>query len=274
MTPWVYEFQWTAFHITFLSVFFTIFVVVASTVVLAFRRTAQAARSNAIDAIQWHSDFEDLPPTARVCRHELNGTVKHRICNNGFDCRECTVHPVLRSRRTTTPTLQFEAYGFSMPPYRLYHRGHTWVQEEDDGTYKVGIDDFGARVIGKPYSIELPPIGTQLSVNGKGMLVKKSDVNIRLLSPIEGEVLEHGDAEKGWYLRVKPKKENTVHDHLLKGDEVQNWIMREMERLQISFATSGVGATLADGGELVPDFHRHFPNADWDSVLGQMFLEA
>lgn len=274
MLPWVYEFHWTAFHVTFLLIFFSVFTVVVSTVFLALRRTKIDELSKKMDAIQWHADFEDLPPAMKACRHEVSGEVKHRQCDHEFDCRSCKVHPLITARQLKKPMLQFEAYGFSMPPYRLYHRGHTWVQEEKDGTVKVGIDDFGTRIIGKPYSIELPPVGSQLSVNGKGMLVKKTGVSLRLLSPIDGEVLEHGDAEKGWYLRVRPNNFDRSSAHLLRGDEVPRWIMRELERLQISFAVNGVGATLADGGELVPDFHRHFPKADWDGVLGQMFLQA
>ncbi|MBI2429824.1 MAG: hypothetical protein HYV29_13720 [Ignavibacteriales bacterium] len=274
MLPWVYEFHWTVFHITFLLVFFSVFVVIVTTVVMAMRRTQQAEQQNKIDSILWHSDFEDLPPKARVCRHELSGEVKNRMCDNGFDCRSCKVHTFLVSQQHEPHSVQFETYGFTMPPYRLYHRGHAWVQEEKDGTYKIGIDDFGTRIIGRAQSIELPEIGTHLSVNGKGMLVRKQNAEIRILSPIDGKVVEQGDAEKGWLLKVKPDNKEKVTAHLLKGDEVPNWIMREMERLQISFATSGVGATLADGGELVPDFHKHYPKADWDSVLGQMFLEA
>ncbi len=274
MLPWVYEFHWTAFHITFLSIFFTVFAVVVSTVFVAVKRTQRAEQNRTMDEIQWRSDFADLSPAMKVCRHEMNGDVKHRVCDHGFDCRSCSVHPLLISKQTKTPLLQFEVYGFTMPPYRMYHRGHTWVQQEDDGTYKIGIDDFGTRIIGSTYSVELPPIGTRLSVNGKGMVVKKANMDIRLLSPIDGEVIEQGDSEKGWYLKVKANDSKKVTDHLLKTDEVPNWILREMERLQISMATSGVGITLADGGELVPDFHRHFPNADWDGILGQMFLEA
>lgn len=275
MVPWVYEFHWTAFHITFLLVFFTVFVVIVSTLLTAYRRTRLAERQNKFDSILWHSDFEDLPPRSRACRHELSGEVKERVCDNGFDCRSCKVHAFLVSQQKEPQhAVQFETYGFTMPPYRLYHRGHTWVQEEKDGSYKIGIDDFGTRIIGKTRSIELPSIGTHLSVNGKGMLVRKQDAEIRILSPIDGEVIEQGDSEKGWLLKVKPDTAEKVTAHLLKGSEVPNWIMREMERLQMSFATGGAGATLADGGEIVPDFHKHFPKADWDSVLGQMFLEA
>ncbi|MCK9408671.1 MAG: glycine cleavage system protein H [Bacteroidetes bacterium] len=274
MVPWVYEFHWTAFHVTFLLIFFTVFVTVAATIIIALRRTQQDEQQHRMESIQWHSDFEDLAPAMKVCRHELNGDVQHRVCDNEFDCRSCTLHPVFSARKKKGSLLQYEVYGFSMPPYRLYHRGHTWVQQEDDGTFKVGIDDFGSRIIGRPHSIELPPIGSHLSVNGRGILVRRSDSTIRLLSPIDGEVIGHGNSEKGWYLKVRADNPERATTHLLKAEEVPNWILREMERLQFSFATSGVGATLADGGELVPDFHKHFPKADWDSVLGQMFLEA
>lgn len=274
MLPWVYEFHWTPFHITFLLVFFSVFVAVITTVVMAMRRTLEDERMNRFDAIVWHSNFDDLSPAMKVCRHQLIGDVQHRICDNGFDCGGCKVHAKLLLKKHPSPVHQFEVFGFTMPPYRLYHRGHTWVQQEHDGTYTIGIDDFGSRIIGKPFTVSLPPIGSRLSVNGQGLLVTKADASIRILSPIDGEVIDHGDAEKGWWLKIKATDPENGTAHLLRDGEIRPWMMREMERLQMSFASAGVGATLADGGELVPDFHKHFPGADWDGVLGQMFLEA
>ncbi len=275
MLPFVYEFHWTPFHVTFLLVFFTLFSMVAATLVLAFRRTVKNDSPEHIEHVRWHTDFADLPTALKACRHELRGDVKHRTCPNGFDCRTCTVHSQISSRAQHAPSLQnFEVYGFSMSPYRLYHRGHTWVQREDDGTFTVGIDDFGKKILGAVRSVELPPIGSRLYVNGSGMLVKRDDAEVRVLSPLEGEVIGHGTEKDEWYLKLRAENGDAATTHLLTADEVPNWILREMERLQASFATAGVGVTLADGGELAPNFHRHFPNADWDGVLGQMFLQA
>jgi glycine cleavage system H lipoate-binding protein len=275
MFPFVYEFHWTPFHVTFLLVFFTLFSLVAATLVLAFRRTVKNDSPEHIEHVRWHTDFADLPPAQKACRHELRGDVNHRTCPNGFDCRSCTVHAQIRSRIRHTPSLQnFEVYGFSMSPYRLYHRGHTWVQREDDGTFTIGIDDFGKRILGTVRSVELPPVGSRLFVNGSGMLVRRDDASVRVLSPLDGEVIGHGTEKDDWYLKVRPTDGPDATEHLLTSDEVPTWILREMERLQASFATAGVGVTLADGGELAPNFHRHFPKADWDGVLGQMFLQA
>lgn len=277
MLPWVYEFHWTVFHITFLLIFFSVFAVVVSTVIMAMRRTQRAEQMQKMESIQWHSDFEDLPHAARICRHELVGDIKHRVCDHEFDCSTCTLHPTfapLESRGVSPLTLQSDVYGFAMPQDRLYHRGHTWIKKEDDGNVVIGLDDFGSRLIGKPEAVDLPPIGKHITVNGTGWTVKKLGASLRILSPVDGEVIEHGNEENGWSLKVRPSESKTVTAHLLGGAEIRPWIMREMERLQMSCATGGVGATLADGGELVPEFHKHFPKADWDGVLGQMFLEA
>ena len=277
MLPFVYEFHWTPFHIGFLLVFFTVFVVISTTVVRAFLHTRRDELQNKFEEIQWHSDFEDLSPKARACRHELTGEVSKRTCDNQFDCRTCTVHPTIVSKHhphSLSGLFQFEVLGFTMPPYRMYHRGHTWVQDENEGIYKIGLDDFGARLIGTPDEMVFPQIGTMLKVNGTGWHMKKGKTTLRILSPIEGEVIEHGSAEKGFDLKIKARTSKDITSHLLKAHEILPWLTREMERLQISFATSGIGATLADGGELVPGFQKYFPNADWDGVLGQMFLEA
>ena len=72
-------------------------------------------------------------------------------------------------------------------------------------------------------------------------------------------------------LRVAPK--NLDWTHLLRGAEVQPWLMREMERLQLALAMEGAAPTLADGGVPVDDIAAGYPHADWDAVCGEMFLE-
>src|ERR1017187_7935237 len=62
--------------------------------------------------------------------------------------------------------------------------------------------------------------------------------------------------------------------HLLRGAEVWPWLMREMERLQITLSAEvGAAATLADGGVPVKDIAAAYPEANWDAVCGEMFLE-
>jgi glycine cleavage system H lipoate-binding protein len=160
-----------------------------------------------------------------------------------------------------------------MPLDRLYHRGHTWVQQKEDGSWIIGLDDFGRRILGATGSTRLPEVGSIIRVNGTGWTVVKDGVEIRILAPIDGRVVEHGSESKGWYLHVLPLEEKPAVTHLLAGEDVQPWLQRELERLQIALAPRGESASLADGGVLVNDPSRENPRADWDRVYGEIFLE-
>ena len=280
MFPFVYGFTWDTGNVIFLGLFFSVVVVIGTTVAVALRRAIDDFKLHKQEVIRWESDFHDLPSAARKCRHEFTGEFKQRTCDNRFDCRDCITHAKLvahsaeaGARGEIAGEGNQKLFGFDMPLDRMYHRGHTWVHQEEDGTVTVGIDDLGSRLVGTPDSLELPAPGTKVLAYGTGWHMKKNGTDIRVVAPIDGEVIETGNTDKGWYLRLKPFGEKADTRHLLRGNEVKPWLMREMERLQLVLAVEGVGSSLADGGEPVKDFAKSYPSADWDMVLGEMFLE-
>jgi glycine cleavage system H protein len=76
-----------------------------------------------------------------------------------------------------------QPFGLNFPADRLYHRGHTWVRKENDGTLAVGLDDFGARVAGTPDHVELPQPGERVEANGPGWTMRRNGVAVRILAP-------------------------------------------------------------------------------------------
>ena len=277
MFPWVYEFHWTPAHIIFLGVFLSVATMIAATVARSAWRTYRDFKRQETEAIQWHANFEDLPRSARICRHELTGEVKHRTCENRFDCRTCAAHTDFlahfRPQLPPEPAVQ-SPFGFAMPLDRLYHRGHTWAKPEDDGTYLIGLDDFAARVIGSPDEVQLPEIGERVEANGTAWHINKRGARLRILSPLDGTVVERGRLDTGWVLKVKADGSEANTRHLLRGAEIRPWIMRELERLQRTLGTEGAGFSLADGGEVLPDMWKHYPDVDWDGVWGETLLQA
>ncbi len=280
MFPGVDGFEWSPGHLVFLGAFFSVISVVFTTFMISLARSAKDLKAQCTESIRWRSDFEDMPTEARKCRHEITGELSRRTCPHAFDCRECATHAslVASGSNCARPAENAECgdpapFGFSMPLDRLYHRGHTWVHREKDGNFLVGMDDLGARLLGKPDGVEMPQIGTRLRTNGTAWRARRGKSVIRILSPIDGEVIALGGLENGWYLKVRSLPEGTDTRHLLQGEEVRPWLLRELERLQISLAGTGVGHSLADGGEPVRDFTKADPGADWDSVWGDMFLE-
>jgi hypothetical protein len=275
MFPWVYGFTWTFGSIIFLGTFFAVLIVVVTTITKAVKRAILDLRTTSPDKLLWDSEFAELPSAAKHCRHELTGEVRHRLCDNGFDCRSCTMHPIFKSQRAATATVPMNnVIGFDMPPGRYYHRGHTWVKPELDGTVTVGLDEFGKRILGKHGTVKLPRVGDRVSVNGTGWRVEQDQSDVRILSPVDGEVVATADAQSEWQLRVKPDVPVEQMVHLLHESEVLAWMNREFERLQTLLAKNGVGVALADGGVLVEDLTSSDPTVDWDYVRGEMLLDV
>ena len=276
MFPWNYGFEWNTSHVIFLGAFYTVLAIVAATVISAMLRARRDLRAGLEEDVRWHADFHDLPAPDRACRHVLSGELRHRECPNAFDCRRCETHARLIEKRAVPPPAdpEEEILGMSFPLDRYYHRGHTWAHPEPDGTVTIGLDELASRLMGAPDAIETPPDGTQVRVNGPAFRIRKRNADVRVLSPIDGEVIGSGSPECGWLLKVRPTSAGErAFRHLLRGSEIRPWLQREMERLELALTAEGAAPALADGGVPVPDIGASYPNADWDAVCGQMFLE-
>jgi hypothetical protein len=260
------------YRIVFLTAFYTVLTTIAGTLIAALWRSRRALAKHQAEHLRWHSDFHDLPASDRACRHELTGELASRECPNAFDCRGCETHARLIARNPVAPAVcEEEIFGMSFPLDRFYHRGHTWARAAEDGTVEIGLDDLGRRLLGRPDSVDLPAPGTRIYANGTAFRLKRRDADVRVLAPVDGEVVETGGPDAGWYLRVRPASMNFMH--LLRQSEVRPWLMREMERLQLSLTAEGAAPALADGGVPVEDIPASDPRANWDAVYGEMFLE-
>lgn len=274
MFPGIDGFHWTPAHIIFLCLFFAVVVTIFTTVAFAAMRTARDFRMHRAIDLCWHANFAELPASDRRCRHELAGRVASRNCDNAFDCRHCEKYSEFATLPATSMTHDL---GLDYPNDRLYHRGHTWVKPEDDGTITIGLDDFSKHLIGTPEYIDLPEPGAELEVNQTAWRMKKNGKEISVHAPIEGTVTAVGGPEDSWYLKMRPRldvRDASTLRHLLRGPEVHGWIARELERLQIQLRKPHTATTLADGGALVPDLMDVVPDADWNTVLADTFLEV
>jgi hypothetical protein len=253
MLPNVYGWSWTPAHVIFVAVFFGIGATIAVTVTIAWWRAARDLKGGRGDSIRWREEFRELSPTGRTCRHEITGEFRQRQCDKAFDCRECATHAKL--------THSGDA------PEIYYDRGHTWVRPEPDGTMSVGLDDIATRLIGAGARLELPAPGTHVTVHAPAARARRNGHDVRILSPVDGEVVRTGGSE---LVRVRPSEDPARLTHLLSGREAELWNRREQERLQLLVSPI---AALADGGVLVEDLPEADPEADWSRIWGAMLLE-
>jgi hypothetical protein len=214
MLPNVYGWSWTPTHVIFIGVFACIAATIAAAVLLAWWRSARDLHAGRADAIRWHEEFHDLSAMDRRCRHEIGGRVLWRECDAAFDCRECKTHPKLRSE--------------SPPAAVYYHRGHTCVRPEPEGTLRVGLDEIALELT-RTAEIELPAPGTRVRVHSPLGRVRLGEHEARILSPVDGEVIE---IVGGSELRIRPHDSPLRLTHLLAGREAEMWKARERERLE------------------------------------------
>lgn len=274
MFPGIDGFHWTVGHVVFLSLFFSVVLTIFATVVSAAWRTVRDFRTNQAIALCWKSSFAELPESERRCRHELAGRVISRTCDNAFDCRHCSKYSQFAVLPARAPV---HALGLNYFADRFYHRGHTWVKPDADATFTIGLDELADHLVGSPDSVEMPEIGTAVEVNQTAWCMKKNGNEIRVRAPIDGTVVGVGGPKQGWYLKIRPRlnpRNPTTLRHLLRGPEVHGWLIREMERLQLQLRAPNTPPALADGGVLLPGLMDALPEADWDTVLADTFLEA
>lgn len=270
MFPWVDGFHWTPGHIIFLSLFFAAVLVILSTVISAVWRTAADFRKHRAAKTYWRATFAQLPEAERRCRHQLAGRVASRICDNAFDCRDCQKYAELAALPAKAPS---HNAGVSYSDLLLYHRGHTWVRPESDGTFTVGLDEFARHLVGHPDSVELPKLSDDIESDGIAWRMSKNGHAISVRAPLGGTVISTGGPEKGWYVNILPKGPANLR-HLLHGPEIPGWLASEIDRLQLQLAVPNAKPCLADGGTLMPDLMDAEPDADWDTVLASTFLES
>jgi glycine cleavage system H protein len=270
MFPWTDGFHRTVGHIAFLSLFFAVVLTILATFLAAVWRTITDFRTRRATQMCWRLSFAELPEAERLCRHELAGRVPSRICDNAFDCRQCLKYPEFAKLPATTSS---QNVGISYSDSLLYHRGHTWVRPEQDGTLTIGLDELARHLIGHPDSVQLPVKDSEIEYNGIAWQMMKNGHEIRVRSPIDGTVVSIGGPKDGWYLRLRPQGAANLR-HLLRAAEVPGWLSGELDRLQLQFSTTNAKPCLADGGTLMPNLMDNMPEADWDTVLAATFLET
>lgn len=173
--------------------------------------------------------------------------------------------------------------GFEVPDNLRYHPGHTWAVAESTDLVRVGIDDFAAKLAGGLTSIDIPERGQWIRQGQRIIAMHHDGREIHLVSPIEGTVVDvnrkvlddpklaqqdpYGD---GWLLAVNSPDAKTNFRNLLGGTIARRWMDEAAARLRS--LTVPAGALAQDGGVAVSNVIEQLPEADWDKLTEELFL--
>ena len=189
--------------------------------------------------------------------------------------------PVVSPRPRLMPSV---VAGFAVPDNVLFHPGHTWALSESPELVRVGIDDLAAKLTNGATSIDIPERGQWIRQGQRIISMHRDGREINLVSPIEGTVVSvnqqvidnpklalqdpYGD---GWLLAVNAPDAKTNFRNLLGGNVARRWMDEAASRLR-AYATPA-GALAQDGGVAVDDVIDQLPEADWDKLTKELFLQ-
>ncbi|GBC80965.1 Glycine cleavage system H protein [bacterium HR10] len=221
------------------------------------------------------------------CVWMLAGIVDYKLCDRDYECDHCPFDRALRERtreiageegssrshgeRTASHRL-FSRGGFHMAEALFYHPTHVWARIERRGDVRIGLDDFGQKLLGRIYQVSFPEVGARV-IAGRplGKLAHQAG-EIILSAPLTGVILQlnerltrypslinHDPYGDGWLLLLRPERLRESLKHLLYGEQARSWYEREVSKLHRAVRAalralgtppevSAAGRTLQDGG--------------------------
>jgi len=132
---------------------------------------------------------------------------------------------------------------FAIPGGVFISDGHCWASVSQDGTVKVGIDDFAKKLIGKIDSIEFPNLGMTITKGQPLFSIRQNKKSIQFLSPVSGlvksinhelsenlEALEYTPYGKNWICIIDADKLDSELQQLKIGKSAVTFYQEEIEK--------------------------------------------
>ncbi|MEW6195292.1 MAG: response regulator [Bacteroidota bacterium] len=156
---------------------------------------------------------------------------------------------------------------FAIPGGVFISEGHCWAAVSQDGTVKIGIDDFANKIIGKIDNINFPNLGMVVLKGQPLFTIKQGTKSVQFNSPISGQVkainhelideielLEFSTYDKNWICVVDAEKLETELQQLKIGKSAVTFYQEEIDRYV----------------NLMNDVTKNEKNGSYDLYAGQL----
>jgi glycine cleavage system H lipoate-binding protein len=256
------------------------------------------------------------------CVWMLAGVVNYKLCDQQYDCEHCAFDRAMRQsvpsqveRVSPAPELRAESkeqraeskeqvlyalrsplsaqvQGYELAGSLFYHPNHIWARIEDGGRVRMGLDDFGQRLVGRIYSVHLPEPGMKVACGAGCWWVAHRAGETTLATPLTGIVhqineqlmlrpslINHDPYGEGWVMVLQPEHLMKSLEHLYYGQQAERWYGQEIEKLHqelrilVQTSRPDLGVTLQDGGSQIEDPARVIDASQLRQII-DTFLSA
>lgn len=236
-----------------------------------------------------------VPDGKQLCIWMSAGLLTYKLCDREFECDHCPLDAALRGIPSASPRQEVllapnrDARVF--PDDRFYTEGHSWVQVAggpEGRRLRVGIDAFAAAIIGRCCGVSWRDLETTLS---RGETVCQVDLGFGILPvrvPLRGTVaggnesLENNPCQvvtapygDGWIVELLAADPTELHGLMTAEAARENmrldlrWFRRRVAT-QLFQDAIGVGRSLADGGEPLPDLRQMLGGHRYLDILREL----
>jgi CheY-like chemotaxis protein len=177
---------------------------------------------------------------------------------------------------------------FAIPGGVFISEGHSWMALEPDGTVKVGLDDFGTKIIGQVSDISFPNLGMQVKQGQLLFRVKHGDKAIPVNSPVTGKVVKMNKKlaeqidlfdvlpyNKKWVCQLDAENIHQEITALKIGESAVNFYQDDIEALR-EFIKQEFGDRIPEKEGPLKDFSflnfvKELNENDWKKVINKFF---
>ena len=172
---------------------------------------------------------------------------------------------------------------FSIPGGVLISSGHCWASLAEDGTARIGLDDFAKKLLGSIDTIDFPNIGMKVKAGEPLSSVNQGHRRARFHAPLSGKVVKvNEDLKENWaMLEETPFGESWVC--VIEGDDLDTelpqlkigksavaFIQEDIDRFQ-EFAKQASNQEEFDPATLRIGAIESLDDAGWEASVKQFF---
>lgn len=211
-------------------------------------------------------------------------------CIMDYACVECAVHQS-KGKKTELLPHPLErpktrvVSGYELAEGYYFHFGHTWIHIVHGECVRVGIDDFAARVFGRPNALNLPKEGSSLRQGDIGWVLSRGIHQAPMKSPLSGRILSvnrkvienpktiHDDPfHDGWLFHLEPAFLKQECESLYSGNASVEWMERETKKLMTLLGPEYERLS-STGGRALDDLYGSCEDIGWNHLV-RIFLHT
>ncbi len=172
---------------------------------------------------------------------------------------------------------------FAIPGGVFISEGHCWTAVSQDGTVRIGIDDFANKIIGKIDNVNFPNLGMAVSKGQPLFTIKQGTKSVQFNSPISGQVkainhelideielLEYSTYDKNWICVIDADKLETELQQLKIGKSAVTFYQEEIDRF-VNLMNDVMKNEKTGSYDLYAGQLENLTEKDWYLVTGEFF---